>query len=77
MSSQGSRKAAGQPRSCARRSVYRHRNLIGRGLSRLKERWAIDARYDYAAPSRATGFVITTLDWFKSLLRSVSNANGP
>ena len=54
-----------QPRpSC----IYRHRNLIERCWSRLKERRAIATRYDKTAVSYAAGIAIAaSLDWIKSL----------
>ena len=50
--------------------IYRHRNLIERCWSRLKERRAIATRYDETAASYAAGVAIAaSLDWIKSLLR--------
>lgn len=47
--------------------IYRHRNLIERCWSRLKEYRAIATRYDKTATSYAAGIAIAaTLDWFKS-----------
>jgi transposase len=47
--------------------IYRHRNLIERCWSRLKEWRAIATRYDKTAISYAAGVAIAaTLDWFKS-----------
>jgi transposase len=47
--------------------IYRHRNLIERCWSRLKEWRAIATRYDKTATSYAAGIAIAaTLDWFKS-----------
>ena len=47
--------------------IYRHRNLIERCWSRLKERRAIATQYDKTATSYAAGIAIAaTLDWFKS-----------
>jgi transposase len=61
-----SRKNAKQPQPCPD-SIYRHRNLIERCWSRLKERRAIATRYDKTATSYAAGIAIAaTLDWFKS-----------
>ena len=62
-----SRKGAKQPQPCPA-YIYRHRNLIERCWSRLKERRAIATRYDKTAISYAAGIAIAaTLDWFKSL----------
>jgi transposase len=65
-----SRKTAKHPEPCpAYICIYRHRNLIERCSSRLKEWWAIATRYDKTATSYAAGIVIAaTLDWFKSSL---------
>jgi transposase len=61
-----SRKNARHPQPCPA-YIYRHRNLIGRCWSRLKERRAIATRYDKTAISYAAGIAIAaTLDWFKS-----------
>ena len=61
-----SRKGATQPQPCPD-YIYRHRNLIERCWSRLKERRAIATRYDKTAISYAAGIAIAaTLDWFKS-----------
>jgi transposase len=61
-----SRKNAKQPQPCPA-FIYRHRNLIERCWSRLKERRAIATRYDKTATSYAAGIAIAaTLDWFKS-----------
>jgi transposase len=50
--------------------IYRHRNLIERCWSRLKERRAVATRYDKTAASYAAGIAIAaTLDWIKTLLR--------
>lgn len=63
-----SRKGAKQPQPCPA-YIYRHRNLIERCWSRLKERRAIATRYDKTALSYAAGVAIAaTLDWIKSLL---------
>jgi hypothetical protein len=48
--------------------IYRHRNLIERCWSCLKERRAIATRYDETVLSYAVGIAIAaTLDWIKSL----------
>jgi transposase len=61
-----SRKNAKQPEPCPD-YIYRHRNLIERCWSRLKEWRAIATRYDKTAISYAAGIAIAaTLDWFKS-----------
>jgi transposase len=61
-----SRKTAKQPEACPT-YIYRHRNLIERCWSRLKEWRAIATRYDKTAASYAAGIAIAaTLDWFKS-----------
>jgi transposase len=61
-----SRRNARQPQECPT-YIYRHRNLIERCWSRLKERRAIATRYDKTATSYAAGIAIAaTLDWFKS-----------
>lgn len=61
-----SRKGTKQPQPCPG-YIYRHRNLIERCWSRLKERRAIATRYDKTATSYAAGIAIAaTLDWFKS-----------
>jgi transposase len=61
-----SRKNAKHPEPCPG-YIYRHRNLIERCWSRLKERRAIATRYDKTATSYAAGIAIAaTLDWFKS-----------
>jgi transposase len=61
-----SRKNAKHPQPCPG-YIYRHRNLIERCWSRLKERRAIATRYDKTATSYAAGIAIAaTLDWFKS-----------
>jgi transposase len=63
-----SRKGATQPQPCPD-YIYRHRNLIERCWSRLKERRAIATRYDKTATSYAADIAIAvTLDWFKSAL---------
>ena len=59
-----SRKNAKEKKSCPD-VIYRHRNLIERCWSRLKEWRAIVTRYDKTATSYAAGIAIeTTLDWF-------------
>ena len=64
-----SRKSAKQPQPCPA-YIYRHRNLIERCWSRLKERRAIATRYDKTAASYAAGIAIAaSLDWIKSSLR--------
>ena len=63
-----SRKGAKQPQPCPD-YIYRHRNLIERCWSRLKERRAIATRYDKTALSYAAGVAIAaSLDWIKSKL---------
>lgn len=60
-----SRKRARQPQPCPA-YIYRHRNLIERCWSQLKERRAIATRYDKTALSYAAGIAIAaTLDWIK------------
>ena len=50
--------------------IYRHRNLIERCWSRLKERRAVATRYDKTAASYAAGIAIAaSLEWIKSLNR--------
>ena len=72
-----SRRGAKNPRPCPA-YIYRHRNLIERCWSRLKERRAIATRYDKTAVSYAAGIAIAvSLDWIKSSLHKNSNANGP
>ncbi|MDQ2765009.1 MAG: IS5 family transposase [Pseudomonadota bacterium] len=61
-----SRKNTKHPEPCPD-YIYRHRNLIERCWSRLKERRAIATRYDKTATSYPAGIAIAaTLDWFKS-----------
>jgi transposase len=61
-----SRRGSKQPEPCPS-YIYRHRNLIERCWSRLKEWRAIATRYDKTATSYAAGIAIAaTLDWFKS-----------
>jgi transposase len=61
-----SRKNAKQKKPCPG-FIYRHRNLIERCWSRLKEWRAIATRYDKTATSYAAGIAIAaTLDWLKS-----------
>lgn len=58
---------AKQPQPCPS-YIYRHRNLIERCWSRLKQRRAIATRYDQTAASDAAGIAIAaSLNWFKSL----------
>lgn len=64
-----SRRNATEPQPCPD-YIYRHRNLIERCWSRLKERRAIATRYDKTAVSFAAGIAIAaTLDWIKCLIR--------
>lgn len=64
-----SRRGAKQPEPCPD-YIYRHRNLIERCWSRLKERRAVATRYDKTAVSYAASVAIAaSLDWIKSLLR--------
>ena len=61
-----SRKGTKHPEPCPA-YIYRHRNLIERCWSRLKEWRAIATRYDKTATSYAAEIAIAaTLDWFKS-----------
>ena len=61
-----SRKGAKEPKPCPS-YIYRHRNLIERCWSRLKERRAIATRYDKTALCYAAGVAIAaSLDWIKS-----------
>jgi transposase len=61
-----SRKGTKQPSPCPA-YIYRHRNLIERCWSRLKEYRAIATRYDKTAVCYAAGIAIAaTLDWVKS-----------
>ena len=63
-----SRKGTKNPQPCPD-YIYRHRNLIERCWSRLKERRAIATRYDKTALSYAAGIAIAaTLDWIKALI---------
>ena len=63
-----SRKGTRQPEPCPA-YIYRHRNLIERCWSRLKQRRAMATRYEKTATSYAAGLAIAaTLDWFKSSL---------
>jgi transposase len=63
-----SRKNAEHPEPCPA-YIYRHRNLIERCWSRLKEWRAIATRYNKTAASYAAGIsIVATLDWFKSSL---------
>ena len=64
-----SRRGTKQPEPCPD-YIYRHRNLIERCWSRLKERRAITTRYDETATSYAADVAIAaSLDCIKSLLR--------
>jgi transposase len=64
-----SRKGTKQPQRCPD-YIYRHRNLIERCWSRLKERRAVATRYDKTAVSYAAGIAIAaSIDWIKSLIR--------
>lgn len=64
-----SRKGAKLPQPCPA-YIYRHRSLIERGWSRLKERRAVATRYDKTASSYAATIAIAaSLDWIKSLPR--------
>lgn len=64
-----SRRGTKQPEPCPS-YIYRHRNLIERCWSRLKERRAIATRYDKTATSYAAGVAIAaSLDWIKTLIR--------
>ena len=63
-----SRKGAKEAQPCPT-YIYRHRNLIGRCWSRLKEWRAIATRYDKTALCYAAGVAIAaSLDWIKSKL---------
>ena len=64
-----SRRGAREPQPCPA-YIYRHRNLIERCWSRLKERRAVATRYDKTAASYAAGIAIAaSLEWIKSLNR--------
>ena len=64
-----SRRNARAPQPCPD-DIYRHRNLIERCWSRLKERRAIATRHDKTAVSFAAGIAIAAaLDWIKCLSR--------
>jgi transposase len=64
-----SRKGAKSPQPCPAH-IYRHRTLIERCWSRLKERRAVATRYDKtAAPYAATIAIAASLDWIKSCVR--------
>ncbi len=64
-----SRRGAKEPQPCPA-YIYRHRNLIERCWSRLKERRAVATRYDKTATSYAAGVAIAaSLDWIKDLIR--------
>src|SRR3954467_7126749 len=72
-----SRRGAKDPQPCPD-YIYRHRNLIERVWSRLKERRAVATRYDKTATSYAACIAIAaSLDWIKSLISKSRNANGP
>ena len=59
-------KGAKEPKPCPS-YIYRHRNLIERCWSRLKERRAIATRYDKTALCYAAGVAIAaSLDWIRS-----------
>ena len=64
-----SRRNTKEPQPCPA-YIYRHRNLIERCWSRLKERRAVATRYDKTAACYAAGIAIAaSLDWIKSLNR--------
>ena len=64
-----SRPGAKEPQPCLA-YIYRHRNLIERCWSRLKEARAVATRYDKTATSYAACIAIAaSLDWNKSLIR--------
>lgn len=64
-----SRRRAKEPQPCPA-YIYKHRNLIERCWSRLKERRAVATRYDKTATSYAACVAIAaSLDWIKSLIR--------
>lgn len=64
-----SRRGAKEPQPCPA-YIYRHRNLIERCWSRLKESRAVATRYDKTAASYAACIAIAaSLDWIKSLIR--------
>jgi transposase len=70
-----SRRGAKDPQPCPD-YIYRHRNLIERCWSRLKERRAVATRYDKTAVSYgATVAIAASLDWIKSLIGKSGNAN--
>ena len=72
-----SRRGAKDPQPCPD-YIYRHRNLIERCWSRLKERRAVATRYDKTATSYgATVAIAASLDWIKSLIGKSGNANRP
>src|SRR3954467_11720393 len=72
-----SRRGAKDPQPCPD-YIYRHRNLIERCWSRIKEYRAVATRYDKTAPSYgATVAIAASLDWIKSLIGKSRNANGP
>src|SRR5436309_6122138 len=71
-----SRRGAKDPQPCPD-YIYRHRNLIERCWSRLKEYRAVATRYDKTATSYAACIAIAaSLDWIKSLISKSRNANG-
>ena len=64
-----SRRNAKDPQPCPA-YIYRHRSLIERCWSRLKERRAVATRYDKTAACYAAGIAIAaSLDWIKSMNR--------
>ncbi len=64
-----SRKGAKDPQPCPA-YIDRHRNLIERCWSRLKERRAVATRYDKTATCYAAGIAIAaSLDWIKALIK--------
>jgi transposase len=64
-----SRRGAKEPQPCPA-YIYKHRNLIERCWSRLKERRAVATRYEKTAASYAACVAIAaSLDWIKSLIR--------
>ena len=63
-----SRRGSKNPEPCPD-YIYRHRSLIERCWSRLKERRAIATRYDKTALSYAAGIAIAaSLDWIKAVI---------
>lgn len=64
-----SRRGAKEPQPCPA-YIYKHRNLIERCWSRLKERRAVATRYEKTATSYAACVAIAaSLDWIKTLIR--------